>query len=119
MRTKGPDLERMFAQMHAELVAWRAAHPEASFDEIAAQVTPRRQRLMGALLSELALQHGNGYALKGLPAHSAGKRWCTRAGRSVRYHIPRGKGRWPGPTTTVPTVSGVFHPGSTAGAGAL
>ncbi len=41
-----------------ELQAWREAHPEASFDEIAAQVTPRRQALMGISLTGLACQHG-------------------------------------------------------------
>jgi phage terminase large subunit GpA-like protein len=77
MRAKGPDLEEMFTQMRAELVQWRAAHPEASFDEIAAQITPRRQRLMGAWLEELALQHGNGYAWAGLP--------CPQCGEALVY----------------------------------
>jgi hypothetical protein len=29
-------------RLHQELCEWREAHPKASFDEIAAQVTPRR-----------------------------------------------------------------------------
>ncbi len=33
--------------MYEELRLWRDAHPEASFDEIASQVTPRRRELMG------------------------------------------------------------------------
>jgi hypothetical protein len=40
--------------MYEELRAWHAAHPEASFDEIAEQVTPRRRELMGLLLKQLA-----------------------------------------------------------------
>jgi predicted RNA-binding Zn-ribbon protein involved in translation (DUF1610 family) len=119
MTTKGQDLEAMFAQMRAELVAWRAAHPEATFDQIAAQVTPRRQRLMGALLEELALQQGHGYALEGLRCpqcgealiykgtperevlHSEGETELARA----YYYCPHCK-------------RGFFPPGSTAGAGA-
>ena len=40
--------------MYEELVVWRQEHPEASFDEIAEQVTPRRQALVGPLLAQLA-----------------------------------------------------------------
>jgi hypothetical protein len=46
--------------MYEELCAWREQHAEASFDEIAAQVTPRRRELMGGLLKGLARQHGDG-----------------------------------------------------------
>lgn len=42
--------------MYEELRRWRANHPEASFDEIAEQVTPRRRVLMGRLLKDLATQ---------------------------------------------------------------
>jgi hypothetical protein len=40
--------------MYEELQAWRARHLDASFDEIADQVTPRRRVLMGKLLKQLA-----------------------------------------------------------------
>lgn len=43
--------------MHEALVAWRAAHAGASFDEIAEEVR------MGQLLAELASQHGVGEVL--------------------------------------------------------
>ncbi len=43
--------------MYERLVAWRQAHPEASFDEIAAEVGRERRELMGQLLSELACQN--------------------------------------------------------------
>lgn len=46
--------------MYEELQAWREEHPEASFDEIASQVTPRRRKLMGELLEQLVRQHGDG-----------------------------------------------------------
>ena len=46
--------------MYEEMRAWREQHPEASFDEIAAQVTPRRRNLMGGLLEQLAMQAGDG-----------------------------------------------------------
>jgi YgiT-type zinc finger domain-containing protein len=66
-RAKGGKVEKekaAFLQeaeaMYEEMVAWREKHPEASFDEIAAQVTPRRRKLMGGLLQGLARQHGDG-----------------------------------------------------------
>jgi hypothetical protein len=40
--------------MYEELQAWREKHLDASFDEIADQVTPRRRVLMGKLLEQLA-----------------------------------------------------------------
>jgi hypothetical protein len=43
-----------------ELRLWREKNPDASFDEIAAQVTPRRRVLMGQLLEQMAVQHGDG-----------------------------------------------------------
>ena len=48
------------AAMYEELTAWRAVHPQASFDEIAGQVTVKRQALMGELLGVLAEQEGRG-----------------------------------------------------------
>ena len=41
--------------MYEELWSWREKHPEASFDQIAAQVTPQRRRLVSALLKQMAL----------------------------------------------------------------
>jgi uncharacterized protein with PIN domain len=40
--------------MHQRLRAWRRAHPEAAFDEIAEQVSQERKALLGKLLEELA-----------------------------------------------------------------
>lgn len=42
------------AAMYDELRAWHGRHKEASFDEIANQVTPRRRALMGLLLKQMA-----------------------------------------------------------------
>ncbi len=58
-QTKGVEQEkaefvRAAEAMYEELHAWRARHLDASFDEIADQVTLRRRVLMGKLLNELA-----------------------------------------------------------------
>ena len=74
------DKERIISaveQMYDELQAWREGHPEASFDEIAAQVTPRRRALIGELLGVLARQHGNGVVPEG--------RVCEGCGQAMRY----------------------------------
>jgi hypothetical protein len=55
------------------LQGWREGHPEASFDEIANQVTPRRQALMGKLLEALARQHGNGVEVAGIACEVCGQ----------------------------------------------
>jgi hypothetical protein len=61
------------AEMYEELRQWRANHPGASFDEIAAQVTPRRRALMGQLLKQLARQHGDGEVIEGLNCPTCGE----------------------------------------------
>ena len=118
MREQGANVQELFAQMQAELVAWRLAHPEATMDEIAAQVTPRRRQVMGALLAKLALQTGDGYALEGLRCEHCGELMVYKGApeREVLlsegeldiarayYHCPRCK-------------RGLFPPGSTSGAG--
>ena len=101
--------------MYEELREWREMHPEASFDEIATQVTPRRRTLIGELLRQLAMQHGDGrYAEVKCPccggrmvasgqrsrqvAHAEGDTNLERA----YHHCPEcGKGLFPpGPTTS-------------------
>ena len=64
-------------EMYEELRQWRANHPEASFDEIAAQVTPRRRELMGRLLVQLAGQHGDGEVIEGVS--------CPECGGAMSY----------------------------------
>jgi hypothetical protein len=101
-----------------ELHKWREAHPEASFDEIANQVTPRRQALIGKLLAALARQHGNGVEVAGIACEVCGQPLVYK-GQPTReighlegeselqrayYHCPHCKG-------------GVFPPGSAAEVG--
>jgi hypothetical protein len=77
---KEQDKERLlaqFARMYEELYQWREEHRAASFDEIANQVTPRRQELMGVLISQLALQHGSGEVAAGFS--------CERCGQQLVY----------------------------------
>jgi len=63
--------------MQRTLVSWRAAHPAASFDEIAEAVRVEREALMGQLLAELASQHGVGEVL--------GERSCPQCGEVLHY----------------------------------
>ena len=71
------EMQEAFEQMWEELYSWRAAHPEASFDEIAAQVTPRRRALIGQLLAQLACQHGDGEVVEGVK--------CAKCGEMMKY----------------------------------
>lgn len=66
-----------FGQMYDELRAWRAKHREASFDEIAAQVTPRRRALMGEMLAQLACEGDRDEVVAGVV--------CKGCGREMRY----------------------------------
>ena len=59
--------------MYDGLRAWRERHPQASIDEIVAQVTPRRQELRGELVGQLAGQHGNGVVVAGLRCEACGQ----------------------------------------------
>ena len=73
---KEQDRRRWRAQaeeVYEELYEWRERHPEASFDEIANQVTPRRQELMEKLLAQLACQHGQGEEVEGLVCEECGQ----------------------------------------------
>ncbi len=70
-------LVSQFEEMYEELYAWREAHPAASFDEIANQVTPRRQKVMGKLLNQLVLQHGSGEEVEEL--------LCEQCGQALVY----------------------------------
>ncbi len=74
---KKEQLVETFEQMWDELNCWREKHPKASFDEIAAQVTPRRRELMGQLLAQLACQQGNGEVIAGQA--------CPDCGQSMTY----------------------------------
>ena len=75
-RRQEANKEQLLAQfeaMYEELYEWREAHPEASFDEIANQVTPRRRMLIGELLEQLARQHGSGQVAEGMMCEVCGE----------------------------------------------
>ena len=75
--------------MYEELRAWREAHAEASFDEIADQVTPQRRKLMGVLLNQLSVQQGDGrYAEATCP--TCGERMEASGQRSRQVAHPEG-----------------------------
>ena len=71
------EMQEAFEQVWDELYKWREAHPEASFDEIAAQVTPKRRALMGQLLARLACQQGDGEVVEGVK--------CPKCGEAMTY----------------------------------
>lgn len=60
-------------EMYEELQRWRGKHPGASFDEIAAQVTPKRGELMGKVMGQLACQGGDGEMIEGLECPDCGQ----------------------------------------------
>lgn len=64
-------------RMYEEVSGWRGEHKEASFDEIAEQVTRLRQGLMGQLLAQLAEQEGQGEYLA--------DRSCPQCGSVLHY----------------------------------
>ena len=104
--------------MMGELQAWRDAHPEASFDEIANQVTPRRQALMGKLLAALARQHGDGVEVAGIACEVCGQA-LVHKGQPMREvgHL-EGKSELQRAYYYCPHCSsGVFPPGSAAEVG--
>ena len=74
-------------EMYEELRCWRGKHPEASFDEIAVQVTPRRRELMGRLMAQLACQYGDGEAIEGLICADCGEAmiYKGKSGRDVEH----------------------------------
>jgi hypothetical protein len=65
------------SEMYEELRQWRAQHLEASIDEIAEQITPKRRELMGHLMVHLAGQHGDGEVIEGVS--------CPECGEAMSY----------------------------------
>ncbi|MGH7490538.1 MAG: hypothetical protein ACREMY_33745 [bacterium] len=114
--------------MYERLVAWRAAHPAASFDEIAEAVGQERRGLMGELLADLVTQPaaaveagatncptcGAASEDKGqqqrLVSHREGE---VKLKRGYRYCTACGSGFFPpGPPTTTdtPDLESCDHP---------
>jgi len=91
---------RAAASMYKRLHEWRSQNLDASFDEIAEQVTPQRRELMGVLLKQLAEKAdekvqapqcescGREMVYKGTPSrgvvHNEGESGLERA----YYHCP-------------------------------
>jgi hypothetical protein len=63
------------------LQAWREQHLDASFDEIADQVSPRRRVLMGKLLKQLAVKADERMAAP----------LCAECGEAMRYRGTPGR----------------------------
>jgi rubredoxin len=80
-------------RMDDELYEWRKEHPNASLDEIVAQMTPRRRQLMGEWIGQLAGQAGNGAVIEGLA--------CAHCGQLLVYKgdLPREQEHLEGETT--------------------
>lgn len=63
--------EAMYEEMHA----WREQHLDASFDEIADQVTPQRRKLVAKLLEQLAAKADGRIEAP----------MCEQCGQAMRY----------------------------------
>jgi DNA-directed RNA polymerase subunit RPC12/RpoP len=99
--------------MYEELRAWRERHPEASFDEIAAQVTPQRRKLMGVLLNQLSVQHGDGRYAEGT-CPTCGERMEASGQRGRQVAHPEGETELERAYHRCPECdSGLFPPGRT------
>lgn len=74
-------------EIYEELGRWRANHPGASIDEIAAQVTPRRRELMGQLMAQLACQYGDGEVMEEMGCPDCGEAMIYKGkpGRDVEH----------------------------------
>jgi hypothetical protein len=70
-------LQQAMGEMYDKMWQWREEHPEASFDEIVAQVTPQRRAVIAQMLRFLACQHGSGQVPEG--------QVCPRCGAMMEY----------------------------------
>ncbi|MHB0859489.1 MAG: hypothetical protein ACYC5M_18215 [Anaerolineae bacterium] len=113
------EVVELFTAMCAEVRQWREEHPEATLDEIAAQLTPRRQHLMGQLLIALALQPGDGYALEGVACPGCGTAMVYKGHPTRQVDHLEGAGELPRAYYHCPGCGqGFFPPRQAAGAGA-
>ena len=92
---------------------WGAEHSRATLDEIAVELVPHRQELMGELLGELVQQHGDGRYEEvvcpdcGVKMKSRGRRRRKVLHAEGEVKIKRGYQRCP------ECGRGIFPPGST------
>jgi hypothetical protein len=82
-------LQQSVGQMYEELWHWREQHPQASFDDIAAQVTPRRRAVMAELLQALACQQGSGQEPAGQVCRGCGTamEYKGESRRAVEHYL--------------------------------
>ena len=70
--------EQAASAMYDRLEAWYDAYPDASFEEIEAEVRQQRRGLMGDMLATLIVGRDSGHRPPRRPVSSAGSRWCLR-----------------------------------------
>ncbi len=98
------------AEKYDELRQWREKNPEASYDEIAGQVTPRRRELMGKLMVQLACHQGEGVEGKPCPECGGLVKYKGRSKRDVE-HLEGGTALQRAYYYCVHCESGFFPPG--------
>jgi hypothetical protein len=81
----------VFEEMCDELCEWRKLHPDASLDDIAAQLRPRRRRVMGQVLSRLACQEGNDRSVEGVMCPCCGQRMVYKGDPPCTKEHPEGE----------------------------
>lgn len=82
-------LQQSFKQMYEELWVWREEHRQATFDEIAEQVTLRRRVVMAEVVGALARQHGSGQVAEGqlCPECNQGMIYKGEQRREVAHYL--------------------------------
>jgi hypothetical protein len=105
--------------MYEALYTWREEHAEASFDEIAAQVTPRRRELVGMMLERLARQAGTGQVAEGMVCEQCGQPMSYKgeAKRDVIHYLEGGTRLERAYYHCDRCAGGVFPPGRTTETG--
>jgi hypothetical protein len=97
--------------VYERLRAWRKAHPQASFDEIAEAVRQERQVLFGQLLGELATQ-GEQSRVRQVACPQCGGEMSGRGLRGRGVSDPEGEARIEREYYACPTCEGgLFPPG--------
>ena len=103
-------------EMFEEMWEWGEEHPQATFDDITEKMARLRRELMGEMLGELVLQHGDGsYAEAVCPQcgeemKSNGRRTRTVIDAEGEVKVTRAHRRCPD------CGQGVFPPGPTTSA---
>ena len=100
-------------EMFEEMWEWGEEHPQATFDEITEKMAQKRRELMGEMLGELVLQHGDGRYEEavcercGAEMKSNGRRTRTVIDAEGEAKVTRSHRRCP------ECGQGVFPPGPT------